>query len=229
MMKITWLGQAGLLFEKEGFKIMIDPYFSDSVGNVNPNKHRRVEIDASFLAVKPDVMIFTHNHLDHYDPETVQYFVSEHSCATVLSPMSVWAEVRKNGGKNNYVLFDRHTQWTEGGIRFEAVKACHSDLAAIGVVLYDGEKTYYVTGDTLYNKEIFPDLPKNIDVVFLPINGVGNNMNMVDAARFAAECGAKKVVPIHFGMFDELNPELFACENKVIPQIYKEIITDKEE
>ena len=26
--------------------------------------------------IKPDVMIFTHNHLDHYDPETVEKFIT---------------------------------------------------------------------------------------------------------------------------------------------------------
>jgi len=31
--KITYLGQAGFLFEKDGFKIMIDPYLSNSVEN----------------------------------------------------------------------------------------------------------------------------------------------------------------------------------------------------
>ena len=30
-MKVTWLGQAGLLIETNGTKIMIDPYLSDSV------------------------------------------------------------------------------------------------------------------------------------------------------------------------------------------------------
>lgn len=222
-MKVTWLGQAGLLFEKGNIKIMIDPYLSDSVRKINPNNYRRVEVDESFLAVKPDIMIFTHNHLDHYDPETVKYFITEDSQMTVLAPSSVWGEVRKFGGKHNYVLFDRHTEWTEYGVRFEAVKACHSDASPIGVIIYDEEQTYYVTGDTLYNKEIFSDLPKDIDVVFLPVNGVGNNMNMEDAARFVVECGAKKVVPMHFGMFDEMKPENFACENKVIPEIYKEI------
>ena len=29
-MKCTWLGQAGLLFEKEGFQIMIDPYYEEN-------------------------------------------------------------------------------------------------------------------------------------------------------------------------------------------------------
>jgi L-ascorbate 6-phosphate lactonase len=64
-MKIIWLGQAGLLFEKEGFTIMIDPYLSNSVEKVNPKNFRRVAVEERFFEVKPDVMIFTHNHLDH--------------------------------------------------------------------------------------------------------------------------------------------------------------------
>ena len=49
-------------------------------------------------------------------------------------------------------------------------------------------------------------------------------MNMTDAAEFAEEIGAKKVVPIHFGLFDNLNPNEMACKNKVIPRIYEEIL-----
>ena len=60
-------------------------------------------------------------------------------------------------------------------------------------------------------------------MVFLPVNGVGNNMNMEDAARFARQTGAKQVVPFHVGMFDDLRPEDFPMENKVIPELYKEI------
>ena len=59
--------------------------------------------------------------------------------------------------------------------------------------------------------------------MFLPINGVGNNMNMSDAERFAKRINAQKTVPIHVGMFDELRAVDFKCENKVIPEIYKEI------
>ena len=42
IMKIIWLGQAGLLFIKDDFKIMIDPYLSDSVKKINPKNYRRV-------------------------------------------------------------------------------------------------------------------------------------------------------------------------------------------
>ncbi len=222
-MRITWLGQAGLLFEKNGFKIMIDPYLSDSVKKINPKNYRRVAVNESFFDIKPDVMIFTHNHLDHYDPETVERFITGESKILVLSPKSVWDEVRKIGGCNNYVLFNRHTSWTENGINFTAVKAEHSDPTPIGVIIDDGEKKYYITGDTLYNEEIFADIPEDIYALFLPVNGVGNNMNMTDASRFAKRVNAKKVVPIHIGMFDELKAENFGCENKIKAKIYKEI------
>ena len=74
-----------------------------------------------------------------------------------------------------------------------------------------------------YNKEIFNDIENDIDVLFLPVNGVGNNMNCVDAQRFAKKVGAKKVVPIHVGMFDELSPEIFNADNRLILQIYKQM------
>lgn len=222
-MKVTYLGQAGLLFEKEDFKIMIDPYLSDSVEKINPKNYRRVPVDESFFERKPDVMIFTHNHLDHYDPETVSHFITPNSNITVMAPGSVWDNVRKTGGNNNYIVFNRHTEWTEKGIRFTAVKAEHSDSTPIGVIIDDGERKYYVTGDTLYNEEIFADIPGDIYALFLPVNGVGNNMNMTDAARFARRINAEKTVPIHIGMFDELTADDFECENKVIPQIYEVI------
>ena len=222
-MKITWLGQAGLLFENENCRVMIDPYLSDSVEKVNPKNYRRVPVEPAFFEEKPDVLIFTHDHLDHYDPETAPVFLQKYSGITVLAPTSAFRKALAVGGDHNFVDFNRHTQWTEYGIRFTAVKAVHSDHDAIGVVMEDGEKTYYITGDTLYNTEIFEDLPEHIDVMFLPVNGVGNNMNMTDAARFAEKVGAKKVVPFHVGMFDELKAEDFPCENKIVPEIYKEI------
>lgn len=222
-MKATFLGQAGLLFEKDGLKIMIDPYLSNSVVKINPKNYRRVAVDESFFEIKPDVMIFTHNHLDHYDPETVKHFITLDSNITVLAPKSVWDEVRKYGGNNNYVLFNRHTSWTEREIEFTAVKAEHSDITPIGLIIDDGKKKYYITGDTLYNEEIFADIPNDIYALFLPINGVGNNMNMTDAARFAKRVNAEKTVPVHIGMFDELSADSFECANKVIAEIYKEI------
>ena len=222
-MKVTFLGQAGLMLQTASCTVMIDPYLSDSVKKVNPANYRRIPADPRFFDIRPDIMIFTHNHLDHYDPETAPVFLKKYRGMTVLAPSSVWGNARQEAPGHNYVLFDRHTRWTEYGLTFKAVKACHSDDYAIGVIVEDGERKYYITGDTLYNEEIFKDLPDDLDVVFLPINGVGNNMNMTDAAAFFRKTGAKKAVPIHTGMFDQLDANLFPVEEKVVPTIYKEI------
>lgn len=85
-------------------------------------------------------------------------------------------------------------------------------------------KNYYVTGDTLYNSKIFDCLTTRIDVIFLPINGVGNNMNVADASRFAKRINAGIAVPTHFGMFDELNPNGMEYDHCVIPTPYEEFI-----
>ncbi len=227
MDRILWLGQAGLLFEKNNFKIMIDPYLSDSVKKINPKNYRRVAVDESLFDLKPDVMIFTHDHLDHYDPETVQHFITENTNLLVLAPTSVWNEVRKIGGNNNYVVFDRHTSWTEGGITFTSVKAQHSDPHAIGIIIDDGEKKFYVTGDTLYNEDIFKDIPQDIHAMFFPVNGVGNNMNMTDAVRFCEKVDPKWAVPMHCGLFDEIDLNRFTYKNKIVPSFYKEIEVTK--
>lgn len=222
-MTVFWLGQAGLLFEFNGVKVMVDPYLSNSVEKVEPKNYRRLPIDESYFDIKPDILILTHNHLDHTDPETLERLFSKHGGICILASYNARQTARKFGGDNNYIMFNRGTVWTEKGIKFEAVYAEHSDDKAVGVIISYGGRNYYITGDTLYNKKVIKDINIPVDVVFLPINGVGNNMNMTDAAHFAEEIKAKTAVPIHFGMFDSLNADDFNLKNRVIPEIYKEI------
>ncbi len=224
-MKITWLGQAGLLLESGSTVILIDPYLSDSVGELQPHCHRREPVDERFLALKPDIIVLTHNHLDHTDPQTLQHYLSKDSAVCVLASGNAWDNVRGRFGGigNNYVRFNRGTEWTEKGIRFRAVYAEHSDSCAIGIIITLDDKVLYVTGDTLYNEQIFCDLPEKIDAVFLPVNGVGNNMNMEDARRFCERIGAP-AIPLHCGLFDEKDMHSFAYSKAVIPEFYKEIL-----
>lgn len=223
-MKITYLGQAGFLLEVDGKKVLIDPYLSDSVAKVQPQNYRRIAVDTRFLAIKPDIIICTHNHHDHLDIETLKHYIKKDSAITCLVPVSGWYELRKFGGNNNYIMFNTGTEWTEGTVRFKAVKAEHSDEHAIGVIVYAEGKAFYFTGDTLYNENVLHSVSnEDLEAVFLPVNGKGNNMNFADAKRFALETKAKKVVPIHIGLFDELTADYWACPNKVLPIIYEEI------
>lgn len=223
-MKITWLGQAGLMFETEGKTILVDPYLSNSVEAIEPHNKRRVPVEENFLEVQPDIIVLTHNHLDHTDPDTLKHYLSEDSKVCVLASYNAWQNVRKifGGIKNNYVMFNRGTKWTESGIVFEAVYAEHSDDHAIGFILRAEGETYYITGDTLYNEAVFSDLPKEIGYVFLPINGRGNNMNMTEAKEFCERIGAK-AIPLHCGLFDDIDMNDFGYDDKIVPEFYKEI------
>lgn len=136
-MQIKWIGQAGLLIDTGKLKIMVDPYLSDSVARVNPKNFRRVPVKEELFEENIDILVITHNHLDHLDPETLPRLLNTKKELTVLAPYEAWQEARKYGGNHNYVLFNRGTVWTQGGVKFTAVKAEHSDLTAIGFVIDD--------------------------------------------------------------------------------------------
>ena len=225
-MKVTWLTQAGLLFENSKIKIMVDPYLSNSVGERDPKKNRRIAVDEKFLSVTPDVLLITHDHLDHLDPATLGKILDTDKTITVLAPENAYKRLLELGGPHNYVLLAPHSVWSEGGVTFYAVHAEHSDRTAVGFIIDDGKETFYVTGDTLYNYDVIDDVldlvEDGVDWVFLPINGVGNNMNAKDAADFAYEIGAKSAVPLHYGLFDSINPATFDFEEAVLLEPYKE-------
>lgn len=227
-MKVTWLTQAGLLFENGNITVMVDPYLSDSIGAVNPEKHRRMPVDESYFDKTPDVILITHEHLDHLDPETLERILAKaEKPITFLAPFNAYQKLLKYGGRHNYVMLNPHSVWSERGITFYAVHAEHSDRTAVGFILDDGEKTYYVSGDTLYNYDVIDEVLElvedGVDYAFLPINGKGNNMNAKDAADFAYEIDAKCAIPLHYGLFDSLDPAAFDFEDATVLEPFKAV------
>ena len=230
-MKVTWLTQAGLLFESGKLKMLVDPYLSDSVGKCNPEKHRRIPADEKYFDVDPDVIMITHDHLDHLDPETLEVFLKKATKPiTFLAPENAFKKLVEYGGVHNYVLLAPHSVWSQGGVTFHSVKAEHSDRTAAGFIIDDAKKTYYVSGDTLYNYDVIDDVldlvEGGVDYAFLPINGVGNNMNAKDAADFAYEIGAKCAVPVHYGLFDSIDPSEFDFEDSLLLTPWQETLLD---
>ena len=220
-MKVTWLGQAGLLFQSEQTTILIDPYFTDSAASVAI--HRQMPVSPSVWNIRPDLLLLTHDHIDHYDPETVAHFVNIETSTIILSPRSVWDKIRITGSKNDFVLVSPGVVWTHKDVTITTVQAIHSDPHSVGFIITCCDKTYYITGDTLYNPTLLQQINQTIDVVFLPINGKGNNMNAIDAAKFCESIHAKLAVPIHFGMLDTCDPTSFVWKNIKIPIIYEEM------
>ena len=225
-MRIVWLGQAGFYIEALGIKVLIDPYLSESCKALNPQNYRRMPIDEGFLDIRPDVIVLTHDHLDHTDPDTLEHYLSKDGGITVLASPGAWDKVREFGNGHNYVRFSRHTEWTVGDVKLTAVKAEHSSYEPIGVIIEAEGKKYYHTGDTLYNSEIFADIPTDIFAVMAVINGKGNNMNETDAHRFVKKVSPEYFVPMHWGLHDDMYPNTEAYSSTVVPRIYEELMLE---
>ena len=225
-MKVTWITQAGLVFRSERLTVVVDPYLSNSVGELEPEKNRRVPVCVEIFDIRPDVILITHEHLDHLDPKTLDRFLSSSDKPiTVMAGENAYKRLLQFGNGHNYVLLSPHSVYSVGGVTFYSVKAEHSERDAVGFILDDGEKTYYVSGDTLYNFDVIDDcldlVEDGVDYAFLPINGRGNNMNAKDAADFAYEIGAKCAVPVHYGLFDDTDPDDFDFDDRLIIRPYE--------
>lgn len=224
-MKVTWLGHAGLLFENEKIAILVDPYMSDSLGEKSAAYKRRLPPMKEYFEVRPDVILITHSHGDHLDPETLRVYLDDSRPeTTVLAPRAAYATLSEMTEEHNVVELNPHSVWSEKGVTFYSVSAAHSDKTACGFIIDDGEKTYYVSGGTLYNFDVIDDVldlaPSGVDYAFLPINGRGNNMHARDAADFAYEIGAHNAIPVSYGLFDDINPEEFDFEDAIILEPY---------
>jgi len=210
-MRGVWLGQAGfLLTADDGMTIMIDPYLSDSLKNANGEDFQReVPIDPAYLQT-PDILVLSHCHEDHMDLDTLDQLFGDKRM-TVLAPANVLPVLRERyPGKAEFVLFTPGTELTLGNILFRAVFAAHSDREAIGIIVEcDGQRVYHM-GDTLYHREILRSDIGKLDLLILPINGKGNNMNHIDAARMTRELAPKAVLPMHWDMFRKFGADVSA-------------------
>jgi L-ascorbate metabolism protein UlaG (beta-lactamase superfamily) len=206
---------------------MVDPYLADTMGELDQRKKRKIPADRSFLESTPDLILITHDHVDHCNEESLKTLLNTDRAVTVLASESAYGHLMKMGlpYQHNIVLLAPHTVWSERGITFYAVHAEHSDRTAIGFIIDDGKKTYYVSGDTLYNYDVIDDVldlvEDGVDYAFLPINGRGNNMNAKDAADFAYEIDAKHAIPTHYGLIDEIDPRDFDFDDRVILTPYE--------
>ncbi len=227
-MKVTWLTQAGFLFKNSRLSIMVDPYFADTMAERDPKKARRISVDESFFDANPDLILITHDHVDHCNEETIRELLRRaDKTVTILASESAYNHLAPMVGDHNLVLLAPHTVWSECGVTFYSVHAEHSDRSAVGFIIDDGKKTYYVSGDTLYNYDVIDDVldlvEDGVDYAFLPINGRGNNMHAKDAADFAYEIDAKCAVPTHYGLIDSIDPESFDFEDRLILTPYVEV------
>lgn len=210
-MKITWIGQSGYILNDGKTEICIDPYLSDVVNRV-ANRPRMVE--APFLPeeLKSDVVICTHNHLDHVDIDAIPLMKKENML--FLAPSDAKNQLMECG-VTEFEEFDEGATVKIGEFELTAVFADHT-VPAVGVIIKHSGITMYFSGDTEYNEKLEELKKYNVDVMFICINGKLGNMNVDEAIKLTKMINPNVGVPTHYGMFESNteNPENYTSKLK---------------
>ena len=215
-MIIERLGQGGLFITlNSGKRIIIDPYLSNSLYELKDSRFTRL-VPTKTDIPKPDLIMISHDHIDHYDIKTLHNWLDDDGSIQILTTYPVYQSiVSKWPTKHNIVVMRDGVEVTMDDMLVQAVPASHESNEATGFLISAEGKNIYVSGDTLYTTRIIDSLKAvEIDVAFLCINGFGNNMNYKDAARMANLLKPHLVIPVHWDMFEAFgeNPELFIKE-----------------
>lgn len=205
---IYWLCQAGFAFKTSyGQIVLIDPYFSDVVERVIGFK-RMMSCPIAAEDVSADLVVCTHEHLDHMDTDALPT-LARNSSTHFAGPIECIREFECLGipKQRCHLLVEGHS-YQHGQTMVHAVYADHGDLApdALGIVLDLGGITVYHTGDTAHRPEEFKAVLDLKPEILLPcINGAFGNLNTHEAALTTQLITPRVVIPTHFWMFVEQN------------------------
>jgi len=219
---ITWLGQSGYLLESAGRRLVLDPYFGDAVERLQ-GLRRLVPPPCTAAELRPDALLITHDHLDHFDEETVAAIMQGTPACRLIGPASVMRHAEKLG-----LPAARLTPLASGatvtacGFAITATPARHSDAAAVGLLVESGALLLWFSGDTLYAPELAMQIRvlahRAPDLACVCINGKLGNMNLDEAVTLMSELQPRVAVPAHYGMFAEntADPVAFvaACQRR---------------
>jgi len=202
-----WLGGNGFVFKTPaGTQLYIDPYFSNCVANIF-GIERAFPPPISAEEARPDLLIATHWHEDHLDPEGLPIVARHSQTQFVGSPACVPRLLGWGVPRNRVSAIKTGETQTFRDIQITAVAARHVAGVpgweaddAVGILLDFGGLRVYHSGDTEYDlrlRALAYDKAHPIDVCMLVINGAGGNMNAHEAALLAWQLGAKIVIPMH--------------------------------
>lgn len=225
-MEIQKLNWAGIKLVSQNKTILIDAvedfsYYKPVLGDAVEELLRFSD------HIQADYILFTHLHLDHFDKSVIRKCLKKDGKLIVYSGLEPF--VRKLVDDVQMIVLDLDETFTENNITFKPVFA----MDGVGEVqsswiVEDSKTKIFHGGDTIWHNQ-FWKLGKenpNIDYAFLPVNGVVVNfevigleyssvpasLNIKEAFTAAYLLHAKKLIPIHYG--------LFAHEKFYIPQVF---------
>ena len=222
--KIEHLGQTGLKINLSSLTLLVDPYLSHSVEELDaPDLVRQVPIPYQPRNLTDiNWVLITHEHMDHCDPHTIPVLAEVNPQCRFMGPRAVREQLRQWGIQEDQIFSPPDADIDLGnGLSVRSIAAAHPTIRrdqhgcpqAIGYVFIYQERILYAAGDTSVCDEmieLLQQLPK-IDVALLPVNednyfrrrrGIIGNMSVREAFELAQEVKIKEVIPVHWDMFE---------------------------
>ena len=224
---IGWLGQAGFLIRRGPLQLVIDPYLSDSLAT----KYRGTRYPHTRLMRPPiapeqltevQVVLCTHAHTDHMDPETLPRIAAASPECLFVAPRAVAAVALQRGvPAAQLVTIDAGELVAfADNLAVRAVPAAHEQLETdaagchkfLGYLLHLGDRVVYHSGDCVPYPGLCEQLAQaEVDLALLPVNGrdaerrangVPGNFTWEEAVELCLRCHIPAMLACHFGMFD---------------------------
>lgn len=217
-MKVIWFGHSTFLLNMNGRIILVDPVFSGSAAPFSfmVKRFQKPVLELAELP-KIDYVIISHDHYDHLDMESIQFFKDKD--VTILAPLGVSSHMIGWGiDSQKIVELDWWQSHKDGEFEFVATPAQHfsgrngihdnTTLWASWVIKNQSHNIYF-SGDSGYDthfKEI-GDKYGPFDLAFLE-NGQYNekwkevHMLPEESVQAYFDLRAKRYFPVHWGMFE---------------------------
>lgn len=205
---------------------MLDPYLSD-FAEPAWGVRRIIPPTIDHTRFTPDVLLITHWHEDHLDMPTVRYYAQlpgvvlagPHSCV-LRGQVWGWPAERT-------VVLEQGDSHQFGDVSVTATYSRHEVSYApapdaVGFLLDVGGVRFWNVADSEYDARLRPMREANLDVAFVPINGVGGNMNAHEAALLMWHVAPRIAIPMHYGMWA---PEGYGEGATLDPALFTETLT----
>jgi len=207
--RLTWIGHASFFIQFASHSVIIDPNWAKWHGVVKRQRHPGLLIEA---IPEVDLVLVTHAHFDHLHKKSLRILRAREG---VVVPRGSGSLVKRLGFSSVWEMnvWDHlhfaelevvHTPSHHWGARY--LHDTHRDYG--GYLVSAGGKSVFHCGDSAYFAG-FAEIGRRfaIDVALMPIgaydtpSGRDVHMNPEEAVRAFAECGAKVMVPMHYGAF----------------------------
>jgi len=220
-LRAIWLGHSSVYIELDGFRLLVDPVFSDYASpfdGIGPKRFHPLPITMTDLPVI-DAVIVSHDHYDHLDMRTVQYLSSRGT--RFIVPLGVGAHLDEwEVPKDQITELDWWESTSLNGLTIICTPAQHyssrglfdyketlwSSWSVIG-----SEHRFFYSGDTGFSDH-FAQIGNRFGTFDLSIIKIGqygpgeswvhSHMNPEEAVKAHIAVQARPMLPVSWGTFN---------------------------